>query len=55
MPFRVAKEEHVSKTFRMLKDLLDILGKICVAKNISLNKLVIMCIRYALDNMEESE
>ena len=28
---------------------------ICDKKNISLNKLVVKCINYALDNLEEDE
>lgn len=53
MGFKVEKEEYVNKTFRMEKKLVDELEMICDQKNISLNKLVVKCIKYALDNLEE--
>ena len=55
MAFKVEREEYVNKTFRIEKKLIDTLEKICDNKNISLNKLVVMCINYALDNMEDEE
>ena len=39
----------------MNKKLVDQLEKICDEKNISLNKLVVKCIEYALDDIEEDE
>lgn len=53
MGFKVEKEEYVNKTFRMEKKLVDELEIICDQKNISLNKLVVKCIKYALDNLED--
>ena len=53
MGFKVEKEEYINKTFRMEKKLVDELEMICDQKNISLNKLVVKCIKYALDNLEE--
>ena len=53
MGFKVEKEEYVNKTFRMEKKLVDELEMICDQKNISLNKLVVKCIKYALDNLED--
>ena len=29
--------------------------KVCDAKNISLNKLMVICVEYALDNLEEDD
>lgn len=55
MGFKIEKEEYVNKTFRMNKKLVDQLEKICDEKNISLNKLVVKCIEYALNDMEEDE
>ncbi len=55
MPFKVEKEEYVNKTFRLEKKLVDELEKICNKKNISLNKLVVKCIKYALNDMEDKE
>ena len=53
--FRVEKEEYQNRTFKMPKNLLERLYVIVNEKGISLNKLVIKCINYALDNMEEDE
>lgn len=53
MGFKVEKEEYINKTFRMEKKLVDELEMICDQKNISLNKLVVKCIKYALDNLED--
>lgn len=55
MGFKIEKEEYVNKTFRMDKKLVDELEIICDKKNISLNKLVVKCIKYALDNLEDDE
>lgn len=55
MPFIVDKEEYVNKTFRMEKKLVDELEMICNKKNISLNKLVVKCIKYALNDMVEEK
>lgn len=53
MAFRIEKEEYINKTFRLEKKLVDQLETICNEKNISLNKLVVQCIEYALDNLED--
>lgn len=53
MPFKVEKEEYVNKTFRLEKKLVDQLEIICNEKNISLNKLVVKCIKYALNDLEK--
>lgn len=55
MAFKVEREEYVNKTFRMEKKLVDELERICAEKNISLNKLIVKCIRYALDNLEDED
>lgn len=53
MGFKIAKEEYINRTFRLRKELVDRMEEICNEKNISLNKLTVLCIEYALDNLEE--
>lgn len=53
MGFKIEREEYVNKTFRLEKKLVEEMEKICDDKNISLNRLVVKCIIYALDNLEE--
>lgn len=53
MAFKINKEEYVNKTFRMPKELVERMNIVCDEKNISLNKLVVMCVEYALDNLDE--
>lgn len=53
MPFRIPKEEYVNRTFRLNKKLVDRMESICNDKNISMNKLTVLCIEYALNNLEE--
>ncbi len=53
--FSLKKEETVSKTFRIPKELLDKLENLSQAKNISLSKIVIQCCEYALNNMKDEE
>ena len=55
MAFKIPKEEDINRTFRLRKELVDRMEAICNEKNISLNKLTVLCIEYALDNMEEDE
>ncbi|MZL70546.1 MULTISPECIES: hypothetical protein [Eubacteriales] len=50
--FEVRKEEYVSKTFRLKKELVDELAKCASKKDISVNELVSQRCRYSLDNME---
>ena len=55
MSFKIEREEYINKTFRMDKKLVERMEKICDKKNISLNKLVVLCVNYALENLEEDE
>lgn len=55
MGFKITKEEYVNKTFRIEKNLVEELEILANKKNISLNKLVVKCIKYALDNLEDEE
>ena len=55
MGFKIEREEYVNKTFIIEKKLVEEMEKICDKKNISLNKLVVMCINYALNDLEEDD
>lgn len=56
MKFRIEKqEEHVTKTFRMPKSLVEEMEELAAKKNISLNRLMILMAKYAMENMEEEE
>jgi len=50
--FNIEKEEYINKTFKIPVKLADQMNKICDNKNVSLNKLVVKCIEYALDNSD---
>ena len=52
MALRIEREEFVNKTFRLNTKLVDEMDKICQEKNISMNKLVAICIKYALENLD---
>lgn len=54
MAFKIPKEEYVNRTFRLEKSLLDRMDKICDKEGISLNRLTVLCIEYALNDMEEN-
>jgi len=51
--FNLRKEETVSKTFRIPKNLLKKLEKLSDEKNMSLSKIIIQCCEYALENLED--
>lgn len=55
MTFRIPKEEYINRTFRLKKELVDRMEVICNEKNISLNRLTVLCIEYALANLEDDE
>ncbi len=48
-------DEYVTKTFRLPKEFVDSLEKIAFENKLSLNQLVIQCLKYAIDNLEEPE
>lgn len=50
--FNIEREEYINKTFKIPVKLIDQMNKICDSKNVSLNKLVVKCIEYALDNSD---
>lgn len=47
--------EYVTKTFRLPKEFVEQLEKLAFDNNLSLNQLVIQCLQYAIDNLDESE
>lgn len=53
--FRVEKQEHINKTFRMPAELVHELEELAQNKGVSMNQLVVQCCRYALDNLEEEK
>jgi hypothetical protein len=55
MKLKIEKEEYVNKTFRLNKKLVCEMDKVCDAKNISLNKFVDICIRFALENLDNND
>ena len=55
MGFKVEREEYVNKTFRLEKKLVEQLEVICDDKNISLNKLIVKCVEYAIENMDNED
>ena len=55
MAFKIDKAEFVNRTFRMPKKQVDMMEYVCNQKNISMNKLVLLCIEYALNDLEEED
>ena len=51
--FSLKKDETISKTFRMPKELLDKLEKLADEKGMSLSKVVVQCCEYSLENLME--
>ena len=56
MMFRIQKGyDTESKTFRLPVDMVKELEEIAAKNKISLNQLVIQCLNYALENLDESD
>lgn len=53
--FNVKKLEHVNKTLRLPKELVNQLEILAQEKGISLNNLVIQCCEYALENIDDKD
>jgi len=53
--FEISKPEIENRTFRMPKELLQHLSQVAHKEDISLNKLVIQCCEYALNNLTNGE
>lgn len=54
--FKVSKDynEYQNKTFRIPVEIIKNLEVVASNNNISTNKLVIQCLQYALDNLDEN-
>ncbi|MCL2775281.1 MAG: hypothetical protein FWD71_18330 [Oscillospiraceae bacterium] len=52
---KIEKEEYVNRTFRLNTKLVDEMYKVCHKNGISLNKLVDICISYALENLDKDD
>lgn len=44
-----------NKSFRLPIELVEDLNKLAYKYNLSLNQLVVQCLRYALENLEEDD
>ena len=54
--FKIQKGyDTVSKTFRLPIELVEQLDSLAYKYNLSLNQLVVQCLRYAIDNLDEAE
>lgn len=51
--FKFEKEEFTNKTFRMTNKLVEQLQLVVQKQGVSLNKLVVQCCQYALENLEK--
>lgn len=52
--FKIQKGYNtISKTFRLPTELVDELESLAYKNNLSLNQLVIQCLNYAIDNLDE--
>lgn len=53
--FKIQKGyDTVSKTFRLPIELVDDLEALAYKNNLSLNQLIIQCLNYAIDNLDDS-
>lgn len=54
--FRIQKGyDTESKTFRLPVDMIRKLEEVAAKNNTSLNRVVIQCLNYALENLDESD
>ena len=52
--FEIKKTEYTTRNFRIPVELLERLNIVAQRENISVNKLVVQCCEYALDNLNDS-
>jgi len=54
--FKVEKDynDYQNKTFRIPSEIIKQLEEIASKNNISVNRLVIQCLHYSLDNLDET-
>ena len=54
--FKIQKGyDTVSKTFRLPIELVENLDSLAYKYNLSLNQLVVQCLNYAIENLDENE
>ncbi len=55
--FKIRNEysEYITKTFRIPSEINDQLDKLSTLHKTSVNKVVIQCLEFALDNIEEDK
>lgn len=53
--FRIDKEEYSNRTFRLPNELLEELGQVAQQEDVSVNRLIVLCCRYALAHLDEEE
>ncbi len=46
---------YVTKTFRLPEEVVEKLDKLAYENNLSLNQLVIQCLKYAINDLEHEE
>jgi len=51
----IEKETTVTKTIRIKQSLVDDLEQIAIKNNITFNRLVLECIKFAIENLEENQ
>lgn len=52
---KIDKKEYQNRTFRLPVTLIEKLGEIAQAKNISVNQLVIILCEYGIQNLDDSD
>ena len=53
--FKIQKGyDTVSKTFRLPIELVEKLDALAYSNNLSLNQLVVQCLNYAIDNLDDN-
>ena len=52
---KIEKKEYQNRTFRLPVSLIERLGAVAQAKNMSVNNLVVTLCEYALDNLEPDD
>lgn len=54
--FKIQKGyDTVNKSFRLPIELVEDMNKLAYKYNLSLNQLVVQCLRYALENLEDND
>lgn len=47
--------DYVNKTFRLPSEIVDTLEEVAKNKNSSLNKVIIQCLEFAIENIEDTD